>query len=168
MCNPIAIGVASGLSSYIGQQQIASAQEKAQARASQAEQERARRANTALRVKQAQEGMARSQRKEAAQIQTMEAQARARLIALTEAGVAGMSLDRITDELTAKQARYEASEERQLKLQEQQTSFELEENALRTHMNQLRINQPIKQASLLESGIEGLQTGLSTAKVFTD
>ena len=168
MCNiPLAYGVVSGVTSFIGQSQAASAQERAQARASAAEQERARRENTSLRIREAQEGTARAQRLEAAQLETMEAKARARLVALTEAGVAGMSLNRITDELTAKGARYAASEERQHKMQQTQTAFDLEESAIRTRMNQLRINQPIQQASLLESGLKGVQAGLSMKQALT-
>jgi len=166
MCNPLVMGAASAISSFAGQQAAASAQEQAQAQASAAEQVRAQRANTSIRVRESQENIARSQRKEAAQLQTMEAKSRARLVALTEAGVAGMSLDRITDQLTAKEATYSASEERQRKLQTQQSVFSLEEGALQSRMNQLRINQPIKQASLLESGIQGLQTAMAVQQVF--
>lgn len=167
MCEPIsmAMGAASAISSFAGQQAAANAQEQAQAQASAAEQVRAQRANTALQVRAGQENIARSQRKEAAQLQTMEAKSRARLVALTEAGVAGRSLDQILGSMTAKSARYSASEERQRKLQTQQTHFEMEEGAIRSRMNQLRINQPIKQASLLESGLQGVQTGLQTAQV---
>ena len=166
MCNPIVMAVASAASSYAGQRAAANAQEKAQAQASAAEQVRAQRANTAVRLREAQENTARSQRTEAAQVQTMEAKSRARLVALTEAGVGGRSLDQILGAMTAKSARYSASEERQRKLQAQQTSFEMEEGAIRSRMNQLRINQPIKQASLLEAGLQGMQTGMQTAQVF--
>jgi hypothetical protein len=166
MCNPIVMAVASAASSYAGQRAAANAQEKAQAQASAAEQVRAQRANTAVRLREAQENTARSQRTEAAQVQTMEAKSRARLIALTESGIAGMSLERLTDSLTAKQARYAFSEKQQQKMQAQQTGLELEEGAIRSRMNQLRINQPIKQASLLEAGLQGMQTGMQTAQVF--
>ena len=166
MCNPIVMAVASAASSYAGQRAAANAQEQAQSQASAAEQVRAQRANTAIQVRAGQENIARSQRKEAAQLQTMEAKSRARLVALTEAGVAGMSLTRITDQLTAKEAKYSASEERQRQLQQQQTQFSMEEGAIRSRMNQLRINQPIKQASLLESGLQGMQTAMQTAQVF--
>ncbi len=166
MCEPISMGIASAVSSYAGQRAAANAQEQAQSQASAAEQVRAQRANTAIQVRAGQENIARSQRKEAAQLQTMEAKSRARLVALTEAGVAGMSLTRITDQLTAKEAKYSASEERQRQLQQQQTQFSMEEGAIRSRMNQLRINQPIKQASLLESGLQGMQTAMQTAQVF--
>ena len=166
MCYPLALGAASAVSSFAGQQAAANAQEQAQAQAAAAEQIRAQRANTAIRIRESQENIARSQRKEAAQVQTMEAKARARLVALTEAGVAGMSLERLTDQLSAKEATYSASEERQRKLQTQQSVFSLEEGALQSRMNQLRINQPIKQASILDSGIQGLQTAMAVQQVF--
>lgn len=166
MCEPISMGIASAVSSFAGQQAAANAQEQAQAQAAAAEQIRAQRANTAIRIRESQENIARSQRKEAAQVQTMEAKARARLVALTEAGVAGMSLERLTDQLSAKEATYSASEERQRKLQTQQSVFSLEEGALQSRMNQLRINQPIKQASILDSGIQGLQTAMAVQQGF--
>jgi len=166
MCNPLVMGAASAISSFAGQQAAASAQEQAQSQASAAEQIRAQRANTAVRLREAQENTARSQRTEAAQVQTMEAKSRARLIALTESGISGMSLERLADSLTAKQARYAFSEKQQQKMQAQQTGLELEEGAIRSRMNQLRINQPIKQASLLEAGLQGMQTGMQTAQVF--
>jgi len=166
MCNPLVMGAASAISSFAGQQAAASAQEQAQSQASAAEQVRAQRANTAVRLREAQENTARSQRTEAAQVQTMEAKSRARLIALTESGISGTSLERLADSLTAKQARYAFSEKQQQKMQAQQTGLELEEGAIRSRMNQLRINQPIKQASLLEAGLQGMQTGMQTAQVF--
>lgn len=165
MCEPISLGIATGIASYAGQQAAANAQEKAQERASAAEQIRAGRANTSIRIREAQENIARSQRKESAQLQTTEAKARARLVALTEAGVAGMSLDRVTDKLSAKEARYRLSEDRQKEFQTQQAAFSLEEGALRSRMNQLRINQPIKQASLLESGLAGIKAGLAVKQI---
>ncbi len=165
MCNPaagaFAIGGLTTGASYLGQKQAADAQEKVQKRASAAEQIRAARANTSIRIREVQENIARSQRKESAQLQTTEAKARARLVALTESGVAGMSLDRVTDKLSAKGAKYSFSEDRQKEFQTQQAAFSLEEGAIRSTMNQLRINKPIKQASLLQAGIEGAKTGMS-------
>lgn len=164
MCEPISIGIATAAASYMGQKQAADAQEAAQAAASKAEQERAGKANTGVRVQEAQEGIARSQRKEATQIKGMENKARARLIALTESGAAGRSLDTVMQNLDQEEARYNFSEQRQKGLQDQSRFFGFEESAMRTRMNQLRINQPIKQASLLESGLKGVQAGLSTAQ----
>ncbi len=69
------------------------------------------------------------------------------------------------DKLSAKEARYRLSEDRQKAFQTQQAAFSLEEGALRSRMNQLRINQPIKQASLLESGLEGIKAGLAVKQI---
>ena len=166
MCIPLAaaIGGATALTSYVGQKQAADAQEAAQAEASKAEQERASRANTSVRLRQAQENIARSQRKEAAQIKGMEAKSKTKLMALTEGGVAGRTLDMLMQDLEAEEARYGFSEQRQQKLQDQSRFFGFQEEAARTRMNQLRINQPIKQASLLQAGLSGVQAGLSTAQ----
>ena len=170
MCNPIAIGLGAlqATSSYIGQQQAASAQARSQAQASKAEQERARQANISLRLREAQENIARSQRTEAAQLEEMEARSRARLVALTEVGVGGQALTSVIDSLKAKEARYTFSEERQKQFQAQQRDLTLQEEAVRTNMNQLRINQPIQQASLLSAGLSGIQTGLSSAPITKD
>ena len=53
------MAVASAASSYAGQRAAANAQEQAQAQASAAEQVRAQRANTAVRLREAQENTAR-------------------------------------------------------------------------------------------------------------
>ena len=165
MCEPISMGVASAVSSLAGQQAAARAQEQAQAQASAAEQVRAQRANTAVRIREAQEAIPRSQRKEAAQIKGMEAESKAKLLALTEAGIAGQTLNVTLGKLKAEQARYAFSEERQKELLKQQSTFGMQEEAFRSRMNQLRINQPIQQASLLRAGLTGVQTALGTAQV---
>lgn len=159
-----AIGGLTAATSFAGQKAAADAQEKAQAEASAAEQIRAGKANTAARLRQAQENIARAQRKEAAQIKGMDANAKARLVALTESGVGGQSLIATLGAMKAKQARYSFSETQQERMQEQQRDIMLEEESMRTRMNQLRINQPIKQASLLQAGLQGVKSGLSTAQ----
>ena len=170
MCEPISavMGVASAVSSFAGQQAAAKAQEQAQDQASRDEQERSQQANIAIRLREAQENIARSQRKEAAQIEGMESRSRARLVALTEAGVGGQALSSVINEMKAKEARYAYSEERQREFQAQQRDLTLSEEKSRTRMNQLRINQPIQQASLISAGLTGVQTGLSTASVIGD
>jgi hypothetical protein len=164
MCEPISIGIATAVTSYAGQQAAANAQEKAQAEASAAEQIRAGKANTAVRLRQAQESIARAQRKDAAQIKGMAAKSRTTLSALTEGGVAGRTLDMLERDLAAQEARYQFSEDRQTNLQATQSAFTLEEEASRTMMNQLRINRPIQQASLLSAGLQGLRTGMSMSQ----
>jgi len=166
MCEPISIitGIATAATSYSGQRAAANAQEKAQAQASDAEQIRAGKANTAVRLRQAQESIARAQRKDAAQIKGMAAKSSTTLSALTEGGVAGRTLDMLERDLAAQEARYQFSEDRQTNLQATQSAFTLEEEASRTMMNQLRINRPIKQASLLSSGLQGLRTGMSMSQ----
>ena len=64
-------------------------------------------------------------------------------------------------DLAAQEARYQFSEDRQTNLQATQSAFTLEEESSRTMMNQLRINRPIQQASLLSSGLSGLKAGMS-------
>jgi hypothetical protein len=95
----------------------------------------------------------------------MEAKSKAKLVALTESGIAGQTLNVTLGKLRAEEARYGFSEERQKALAQQQTTFGMQEEAFRSRMNQLRINQPIQQASLLSAGLTGVQTGLATAQV---
>ena len=165
---PYVVGGLTAITSYAGQRAAANAQEKAQERASEAEQIRAGKANTAVRLRQAQESIARAQRKDAAQIKGMAAKSSTTLSALTEGGVGGRTLDMLERDLAAQEARYQFSEDRQTNLQATQSAFTLEEEASRTMMNQLRINRPIKQASLLQSGLQGLQTGMSMYGVTKD
>jgi len=165
---PYVVGGLTAITSYAGQRAAANAQEKAQERASEAEQIRAGKANTAVRLRQAQESIARAQRKDAAQIKGMAAKSSTTLSALTEGGVGGRTLDMLERDLAAQEARYQFSEDRQTNLQATQSAFTLEEEASRTMMNQLRINRPIRQASLLQSGLQGLQTGMSMYGVTKD
>ena len=167
MCLPAVPAIVGGLTavtSYAGQRAAANAQEEAQAQASDAEQIRAGKANTAVRLRQAQESVARAQRKDAAQIKGMSAKARTALSALTEGGVGGRTLDMLERDLAAQEARYQFSEDRQTNLQATQSAFTLEEEASRTMMNQLRINRPIQQASLLSSGLQGLRAGMAMSQ----
>lgn len=166
MCEPISImtGIATAATSYSGQRAAANAQEESQKRATAAEQERAGKANTSIRLRQAQESIARAQRKDAAQIKGMGAKARTTLSALTEGGVGGRTLDMLERDLAAQEARYQFSEDRQTNLQATQAAFAFEEEASRSRMNQLRINQPIQQASLLSAGLSGLKAGMSMSQ----
>ena len=165
---PYVVGGLTAITSYAGQRAAANAQEKAQERASEAEQIRAGKANTAVRLRQAQESIARAQRKDAAQIKGMAAKSSTTLSALTEGGVGGRTLDMLERDLAAQEARYQFSEDRQTNLQATQSAFTLEEEASRTMMNQLRINRPIQQASLLQSGLSGLKAGMSMYGVTKD
>ena len=161
---PYIVGGLSTIASYSGQRAAANAQEESQKRASAAEQERAGKANTSIRLRQAQESIARAQRKDAAQIKGMGAKARTTLSALTEGGVGGRTLDMLERDLAAQEARYQFSEDRQTNLQATQAAFAFEEEVSRSRMNQLRINRPIQQASLLSAGLSGLKTGMAMSQ----
>lgn len=164
MCNPIAAavtGVAQGVSSFVGDRQAAKAQERAQFLASQDERERSQTAQTGMRLRQGQENIALSQRLDAANLRSMEAKSRAKLVAISEAGVAGQSLDRLLGDFEGKAARYRFSEEQQKRFRTQQAGLALRDEQMRTTMNLRRINQPIQQPSLLISTLQGVQTGMS-------
>lgn len=164
MCNPlipIALGVASAASTYAGQKKTADAQEKAQRQASQAERKRYLQELSSMRARQAQEAVARAQKKDAVDREAMKKESTQRLIAVSEAGVAGQSLNTLLHNLSVNKSRFLMSLEQQQQFNEQEVDLRMSDAGMRSYSNQLRINQPIKQASLLEAGIEGVKTGMT-------
>jgi len=97
----------------------------------------------------------------------MEAKSRAKLVAISEAGVAGQSLTRLLGDFEGKEARYRVSEEQQKRFRTQQAGMALRDEQMRTTMNFRRINQPIEQPSLLISGLQGIQAGMSMYQAAT-
>jgi len=168
MCNPAAIiGVAQGASSFMGARNAANAQEIAQRRASLAENARLSSEQISLRQQQAQEGVARGQRLQAADITARRARAKAR-IAAGGAGVAGQSVDAVINDLTMQEGRYIASEEQRFAMQSTALDLQLEQAGIASGMNQLRINRPIDQPSILDSALSGAATGLNFANAMSN
>ncbi len=167
MCNPAAIiGVAQGASSFIGARNAAKAQEEAQRRASLAENERLRSEQLSLRQQQAQTAVGRGQRKVSAEIAAREARAKARLAA-GHAGISGLSVDAVINNLTRKEGAYISSEDMRAEMQDTALALQLEQGVIASHQNQLRINRPVPQASLLEAGLDGAMTGLNAANIMS-
>ena len=166
MCAPIGLiaGIASAGASFIGQRQAASAQERAQARATELEQARYLDQVNAARVQQAQEQVARAQRIGAASRGNQLAMARAR-VAAGEAGVTGLSVQALIDSITANFARNRFSETRRAEMQDVNRNLALNDARMRSRMNLLGINQPIQQENPLQALLTGVQVGTSMQSV---
>ena len=171
MCDPVSIGigmaVASAGSQIHGQRQQAKTQAKVQANASAAERERYLREVSSMRVQQGQEEVAAAQRIQESTRKAREARATARVSA-GEAGVAGLSVDALINDLTREEANYNFATQQQLQMNDVGRSMQLDNAGLSFTNNMLRINKPIEQPDYLGAAISGAQTGLSTYDVTKD
>lgn len=163
MCDPISIGlaVAQTGATIMGQRQMASAQERAQANASKAERQRYLHEVSSMRIQQGQEQVAAAQRLQESTKKAREARATARVSA-GEAGVAGLSVDALINDLTRKEAEYNFNTQKQLQMSDVNRTMQLEQAGLGFTNNMLRINKPIEQPNYLGAALSGAQTGLST------
>ena len=162
----IALGVAQGGMSYMGQKQSAKAQAKVQRNATIAEQQRQLQEMSSMRLAQRQEEVAAAQRISQSAKKAREARATARVSA-GEAGVAGISVDALINDLTREQAEYDFSVQQQLEFSRTNTALGLQDSQMRSRMNLLSINRPIEQPNLLGSVLEGVSTGLSGYSTMT-
>ena len=156
----ITLGAAQAGMSYMGQQQQAEAQEKAQRNATIAEQQRHLSEMSASRLRERQEKVAAAQRIQQSTTKAREARATARVSA-GESGVAGLSVDALINDMTRKEAEFSFSVQQQMQFANMNRQLGFEEGANRSRMNLLSINKPINQPNLLGSVIEGASTGLS-------
>ena len=165
MCNPIAIGLALGgaqaVSQISGQRQMAKAQEQAQANASKAERQRYLQEVSSMRVQQGQEQVAAAQRINESAKKAREARATARVSA-GEAGVAGLSVDALINDLTREEAEYSFATQQQTQMNDVGRQMQLQNAGLGFTNNMLRINRPIEQPDYLGAALSGAQTGMST------
>ena len=161
------LGAASAGSSIYGQRQQAKTQAKVQANASAAERERYLREVSSMRVQQGQEEVAAAQRVNESARKAREARATARVSA-GEAGVAGLSVDALINDLTREEAEYNFATQQQLQMNDVGRSMQLENAGLGFTNNMLRINRPIEKPDYLGAAISGAQTGLSTYDVTKD
>ena len=161
------LGAASAGSSIYGQRQQAKTQAKVQANASAAERERYLREVSSMRVQQGQEEVAAAQRVNESARKAREARATARVSA-GEAGVAGLSVDALINDLTREEANYNFATQQQLQMNDVGRSMQLENAGLGFTNNMLRINKPIEKPDYLGATISGAQTGLSTYDVTKD
>lgn len=156
----IAMGTAQAGMSIVGQRQQAKTQEKMQKNASAAEQQRYLSEVSASRLRERQEKVSAAQRIQQSTTKAREARATARVSA-GEAGVAGLSVDALINDLTRKEGEFNFSMQQQLKFSDQNRALGFEDSANRSRMNLLSINKPIAQPNYLGAILEGAQTGMS-------
>ena len=171
MCDPVSIGigmaVASAGSQIHGQRQQAKTQAKVQANASAAERQRYLQEVSSMRIQQGQEQVAAAQRIQESTRKAREARSTARVSA-GEAGVAGLSVDALINDLTREEANYNFATQQQLQMSDVNRTLQLGDAGLGFTNNMLRINKPIEQPDYLGAAISGAQTGLSTYDVTKD
>ena len=165
MCNPIAIGIAMGVASaglqIRGQQIQAKTQEKVQANASDVERQRYLNEVSSLRTQQAQEQVAMAQKLQANKTRAREARATARVSA-GEAGVVGLSVNALMNDLTRKEAMYNNSVNTRGQMLDVRRELSLRDAGLGFTNNMLRINRPIEEVNYAGALVNGAQAGLST------
>jgi hypothetical protein len=164
------LGVASSATSFIGQRRMARQQARYQARAAEAERQRAMQEQSALQLRQAQEQEAANREMAEVALKSREALARTRTSA-GEAGVAGASVEMLLDDYTRQEAAYRIGITRQQEMRDVQTGLALTDAGYRTQMRQIEINKPIDKPSFLtgalnvaQSGLSGYRTGLELTR----
>ena len=160
MCDPVTLGTALGASSasaaavgtaaYMGiassalqirgQQIQAKTQRRVQENASKVERQRYLNEVSSLRTQQSQEQLALAQKLQSNKRAAMEAQSTARVSAL-EAGVAGISVDALKQDLSRKEALYNQSVSTQSKMLDVRRELALRDSGLGFTNNMLRINR---------------------------
>ncbi len=164
MCPPIiavGLGIAQAGMQIQGQKQQAKTQAKVQANASAAERQRYLQEVSSMRVQQGQEQVAAAQRIQASTRKAREARATARVSA-GEAGVAGLSVDALINDLTKQEAEYSFATQQQTQMNDVGRTMQLKDAGLGFTNNMLRINKPIEQPDYLGAALSGAQTGMST------
>jgi hypothetical protein len=157
----IGLGVASTALQIRGQQIQAKTQRRVQENASKVERQRYLNEVSSLRTQQAQEAEALAQKLQANKTKAMEAQATARVSALT-AGVTGISVDALKQDLTRKEAMYNQSLGKQSRMLDVRRELALRDAGLGFTNNMLRINKPIEEVDYASAVVSGAKTGLST------
>jgi len=165
MCDPVTIGIAMGAASagtqVMGQRQMAKTQAKVQKNASAAERQRYLHEVSSMRLQQGQEQVAAAQRIQESTRKAREARSTARVSA-GEAGVAGLSVDALINDLTREEASYNFATQQQTQMNDVNRSLQLRDAGLGFTNNMLRINKPIEQPNYLGAALSGAQTGMST------
>ena len=165
MCDPVTIAasmaVAQTATTVIGQKQQARTQAEVQRRASAAERQRYLHEVSSMRIQQGQEQVAAAQRLSESARKAMEARATARVSA-GEAGVAGLSVDALINDLTRQEAEYSFNVQKQTQMSDVNRQLQLRDAGLGFTNNMLRINKPIEQPNYLGAALSGAQTGMST------
>ena len=170
MCDPVTIAVGMAVAqtgmSIHGQRQQAKTQAKVQKNASAAERQRYLHEVSSMRIQQGQEQVAAAQRIQESTRKAREARATARVSA-GEAGVAGLSVDALINDLTREEANYSFATNQQLQMNDVNRNLQLRDAGLGFTNNMLRINKPIEKPNYLGAALDGAQTGMSTYSTLT-
>ena len=145
-----------------GQQQAAKAQAQAQANATEAERQRYLNEVSSMRMQEQQENIAAAQRIQVASKKAEEARATARVSA-GEAGVAGISVDALINDLSREEADYRFSVTQQQEFTNVNRELQLRDAGLSSNLNLLRINRPISQPDYAGAVVRGISTGVGLA-----
>lgn len=175
MCSPelIMLGISIGASGasyqqqYQGQKAQASAQRKVQKQSTEAENQRYLNEVSSMRKQQAQQQVAMAQRLQDNKKKAMKARASARVSA-SGAGVAGLSVDSLINDISRREAEYAFSEEQNMQMGDVNRQLQLRDAGLSNVQTRLRINRPIQEANAVGAALTGLQTGLSVYSMGTD
>lgn len=159
------VGVAQAGLSIKSQRDMAKAQATVQQRASEQENKRLLSEMTARRLEQAQERIATAQRIQQAVKATEKAKATA-VVSAGEAGVAGVSVDALENDIMREQAQFRFGVKQQLEFSDIGRHFALENAQISSTMNQIRINQPIAPVDYAGAILSGAQTALTIGSAF--
>ena len=165
MCDPVTAAVVLGTAStglqIRGQQIQAKTQRRVQENASKVERQRYLNEVSSLRTQQSQEQLALAQKLQSNKRAAMEAQSTA-LVSAGEAGVAGISVEALKNDLARKEALYNQSVSTQSKMLDVRRELALRDSGLGFTNNMLRINRPIEEVDYAGALVGGAKTGLST------
>ena len=162
----VAMGVASAGLQIVGMRNQAKTQAKMQENASKVERTRYLNEVSSLRTQQRQEADAVAQKLMANKTKAMEAQSTANLAAM-EAGVSGISVDALKQDLSRKEAMYNQSIAKQSRMFDVRREIALRDAGLGFTNNMLRINKPIEEPNYAGAIVGGASTGLSTYSALT-
>jgi hypothetical protein len=117
---------------------------------------------SSMRMQQQQENIAAAQRIQVASQKAEEARATARVSA-GEAGVAGLSVDALINDLSREEAQYRFSVTQQQEFTNINRELAFRDAGLSSSMNMLRINKPIAQPDYAGAVVRGISTGVGLA-----
>lgn len=160
------LGGVSSVLQIVGQRNQAKTQRKVQENASKVERQRYLNEVSSLRTQQAQEAEAIAQKLQANKTKAMEAQSTAK-VAAGEAGVAGISVDALKQDLARKESLYNQSLGKQAQMLNVRREIALRDAGLGFTNNMLRINKPIEEVDYAGAIVGGAKTGLSTYQALT-